>query len=92
MMQVKILRWKSNVSEQNLDVKFEYTGPLTPQRNGKAERKFQTLYGRIRAMFNDAGIEGDFRKGVWDECASTATYYENIIVSKEKKKLLGINV
>ena len=38
-------------------------------------------------MFNDAGIEGDFLKGLWAECASTATYYENIIVSKDKKKL-----
>ena len=25
---------------QNLNVKFEYTGPRTPQRNGKVERKF----------------------------------------------------
>ena len=32
---------------QNLNVKFEYTGPRTPQRNGKVECKFQTLYGRI---------------------------------------------
>ena len=31
---------------QNLNVKFEYTGPRTPQRNGKVECKFQTLYGR----------------------------------------------
>ena len=37
-------------------------------------------------MFNDAGIEGDFCKGLWAECASTATYYENIIVSKDNKK------
>jgi hypothetical protein len=37
--------------QQHLDVKFEYTGPQTPQRNGKVEGKLQTLYGRIRAMF-----------------------------------------
>ena len=36
-------------------------------------------------MFNDAGIESDFRKGLWAECTSTATYYENIIISKDKK-------
>jgi hypothetical protein len=30
--------------------KFEFSGPRTPQRNGKGERKFQTLYGRIQAM------------------------------------------
>jgi hypothetical protein len=50
------------------------------------ELKFQTLHGRIQAMFNDAGIEGDFRKGLLTECASTATCYVNIVVSKEKKK------
>jgi hypothetical protein len=33
--------------QQNLAVKFEYSGSCTPQRNGKVERKFQTLYGRI---------------------------------------------
>jgi hypothetical protein len=33
--------------KQNVDVKFEISGPRTPQRNGKVERKFRTLYGRI---------------------------------------------
>jgi transposase InsO family protein len=33
--------------QQNVDVKFEFSGPRTPQRNGKVERKFPTLYGRI---------------------------------------------
>jgi hypothetical protein len=60
--------------QQNVDVKFEFSGPRTPQRNGKVERKFQILYGRIQAMFNDAGIEGNFHQGLWAECASTATF------------------
>jgi hypothetical protein len=33
--------------QQNVDIKFEFSGPRTPQRNGKVEQKFQTLYGRI---------------------------------------------
>jgi hypothetical protein len=37
-------------------------------------------------MFNDAGIEGDFRKGLWAECASTATFYDNIIVKNSQNK------
>ena len=49
-------------------IKFEFSGPRTPQRNGKVERKFQTLYGRICAMLNDAGLENDIRSGVWSEC------------------------
>jgi hypothetical protein len=27
--------------------KFEFSGPRTPQRNGKVKQKIQTLYGRI---------------------------------------------
>jgi hypothetical protein len=27
--------------QQNLTVKFEYSGPRTPRRNGKVERKFK---------------------------------------------------
>jgi hypothetical protein len=72
--------------QQNVDVKFEFSGPRTPQRNGKVEQKFQTLYGRIRVMFNDAGIEGDFCKGLWAECASTATFYDNIIVKTSQNE------
>jgi len=68
----------------NLGVKFEFSGPRTPQRNGKVERKFQTLYGRIRAMFNGSGISDDLRHGLWAECASTACFYENRIINKEK--------
>jgi hypothetical protein len=37
-------------------------------------------------MFNDAGIDGDFRKGLWAECASTATFYDNIIVMTSQNK------
>ena len=45
--------------QQQLGVTFEFSGPRTPQRNGKVERKFQTLYGKIRAMVNASGIDGE---------------------------------
>jgi hypothetical protein len=45
-------------------IKFEFSGPRTPHRNGEVERKFQTLYGRICAMSKDAGLENDIRSGV----------------------------
>jgi hypothetical protein len=35
---------------QGYGVKFELSGPRTPQQNGKSERKFQTFFERIRAM------------------------------------------
>ena len=68
--------------QRQLGLQFEFTGPRTPQRNGKVKRKFQTLYGRIRAMFNDSGIADELRHGLWAECASTASFYENRIVNK----------
>jgi hypothetical protein len=74
--------------QQNLAVKFEYSGPHTSQRNGKVERKLQTLYGRIRPMMNDSEIDGEFRDGLWAERASRATYYDNLIINKDKKKSL----
>jgi hypothetical protein len=55
-IQVKFLRLgdsgenyalEKECKHQNLAVKFEYSGPCTSQRNGKVERKLQTLYGRI---------------------------------------------
>jgi hypothetical protein len=63
-------------------LQFEFSGPRTPQRNGKVERKFHTLYRRIRAVFNDSGIEDKIRHGLWAECTSTASFYENRIVNK----------
>jgi hypothetical protein len=50
------------------------------------EQKFQILYEGIRAMLNDAGVEGDFCEGLWAECASTATCYENLILDKDSRK------
>jgi hypothetical protein len=33
--------------QQNVDVKFKFLCPRTPQRNGKVEQTFHTLYGRL---------------------------------------------
>jgi hypothetical protein len=35
---------------------------------------------------NDSEIDGEFCDGLWAECASTATYYDNLIINKDKKK------
>ena len=43
--------------QEGLGIKFEYSGPKTPQRNGRVERKFQTLYSRVRSMMNGAGLK-----------------------------------
>jgi hypothetical protein len=33
--------------QQNVDVRFKFSRPWTPQRNGKVEQKFETLYRKI---------------------------------------------
>jgi hypothetical protein len=68
------------------NIKFEFSGPRTPQQNGKVKRKFQTFYGRIRAMLNHAGCENGERSGIWAECARTITFLSNITVNKTKEK------
>ena len=37
-------------------------------------------------MIFSTRVEGDFCEGLWAECASTATYYENLIVDNEHRK------
>jgi hypothetical protein len=59
--------------QQNLGIKFEYSGPRTPGRNGKVDRKFQTLFVRIRAIINDSEIDGEFSDAFWAECSATMT-------------------
>jgi hypothetical protein len=50
-----------------LNITFAFSGPKTPQRIGKVERKFQTFYGRIRATLNSAGLKDRMRQGIWAE-------------------------
>jgi transposase InsO family protein len=70
---------KNDPEIKSFGIKFEFLGPRTSQRNGKVERKFQTLYRRIRAMLNGAGLEGELRDKIWAECVMNVTYLSNII-------------
>jgi hypothetical protein len=69
--------------DPDLKIKFEFTAPNTPQQNGKIERKFQTLYGKVRAMLNWARLTAHLRaRIVWAQCAAVITKLENIIVKE----------
>jgi hypothetical protein len=57
----KNMTMKNDPEIKSFGNKFEFSGPRTPQRNLKVERKFQTIYGRIRAMLKGAGLEGELR-------------------------------
>ncbi len=63
--------------QEGLGIKFEYTAPGTPQQNGRVERKFATMYGKVRAMLNDAKLTAALRKKLWAKAANTSTILEN---------------
>ena len=72
------MRAEQKCLKDGLGVTFEYTAPNTPQQNGRVERKVATLYGRVRSLLNAACLSTEFRKGLWAECARTATYLDNL--------------
>jgi hypothetical protein len=77
---------KNDPEIKSFSIKFEFLVPRTPQRNGKVERKFQTLYGRIWAILNGAGLEGELRDKIWAECVMNVSYLSNIISTKSSFK------
>jgi hypothetical protein len=73
-------------NDKDLFVKFEFTAPDTPQQNGVVERKFQTLYNKVRSALNGAELSDVLRHGLWAQCAETMTKLDNFLVSKEGDK------
>jgi len=78
-------RTEEFLKAKGIGTQFEYTAPNTPQQNGKVERKFATLYGRIRATLNSLG-DDELRTKLWAEAASMMTLIENISVKKRGEK------
>ncbi|KAG7340680.1 integrase core domain containing protein [Nitzschia inconspicua] len=68
--------------KQGLQIVFEYTAPGTPQQNGVVERKFATLFGKVRSMNNGAGLHDTIRQQLWAEAANCATDLECLLVKK----------
>ena len=64
-----------------LNVKFEFTGPDTPQYNGKIERRFATLDGRVRAILNEAKVPEEMQNKLWAEACNHATNIEYKLVN-----------
>ena len=67
--------------QEGLGIKFEFTAPDTPQQNGRVERRFPTLYGRVRAMLHNI-YSGINHKRFWAEAANTATDIDNMLVKQ----------
>jgi hypothetical protein len=72
--------------KQQMGIRFEYTAPGTPQQNEVAERKFATLFGRVRAINIAAGFDMKTRTELWAEVANCATDMDNIIVRENGQK------
>jgi hypothetical protein len=51
-------------AKEGLEIQFEYTALGTPQQNGRVERKFATLHGRVQSMMNRANLPLTIRKGL----------------------------
>jgi hypothetical protein len=62
---------------------FEFTAPDSPQQNGKVERKFATLYGRVRAMLNAAEFNWPLRHAMWAYASLHATKLDNLLISPD---------
>ena len=77
------------------NVKFEFTAPNTPQQNGKVERKFPTLKGRVRAMLNWAGVTENMRVKLWSYAVYNTTQHDVILTTRNRTrnpyKLFGEN-
>jgi len=71
-------------NQEGLGIDFEYTAPGTPQQNGRVERKFATLFNRVRAMLNGGKFSPYLRNGLWAEAANTATYLENHLITPNR--------
>jgi hypothetical protein len=71
--------------DKTLTARCELTAPYTPEQNGMVERKYATLYDKVRAMLNWANFPDPLRHLLWAQCANHATQLENIL-SKQNSK------
>ena len=72
--------------DNSLNIKFEFTGPGSPQYNGRVERKFATLYGKVRSLLNTAQLPEFLRKKLWAEACNFATDMENLLITPPLSK------
>jgi hypothetical protein len=64
-------------------------------KNGQIERKFATLYGKIRSVLNAAGLPAFLRSRLWSYATKCVTQLENTIVDSStmtaSEKFTGFN-
>jgi hypothetical protein len=66
-------------TEVPFQVRFEYTAPNPLQQNGRIERKFATLYGKIFALMTASRLSQTLQNNLWPNAAKLVTHLENTI-------------
>jgi hypothetical protein len=64
---------------------FEFTAPGSHQFAGVVERKFATLFARVRSILNSARLSQDLCNGLWAEAAKYATDVENSLITGSRQ-------
>lgn len=72
--------WCTSSNEDYAKINFELTSRYSPHQNGKVERAFATMFGRIRSCNNAAKFTHNMRNGLWAECARHCTMVDNILM------------
>ena len=80
------LRCEESKEKHLREIKFEFTGRDTPQRNGKVERKIAGMTRRIKATLNSAKLDKKYRKVLWAECIMFLGDVENVLQSRRYDK------
>jgi hypothetical protein len=62
---------------------FEFTAPDSAQNYGKVERKYATLYGRVRAMLNEAEFNWPLRHAMWANASLHATKLDILLIRSD---------
>ena len=87
---IEIFYWKKEFGIKfeltRFGIKLELTARKTPQQDGRIERAFATLYGRMRAMFANAGFEQVKRNTLWATFTAPATKLDNILIRTSDQK------
>ena len=77
---------ETHLRQSGFPIRFEYTSSNTPQHNGVVERRFATLYGRVRAMQHFCRCNQDLKLRTWAKCANTASDLWNIQVQANETR------
>jgi hypothetical protein len=52
-------------ADTKLYIEFEFTAPYSPQQNGQIERKFTTIWGKVRTTLNGTKLPWSLRNKLW---------------------------